>query len=193
MGVSIWGTVHLHSVDRWVLGGASVWAPSHGVLETVWLHCNEAQQVGCCEDRKVVCWCRTQASSHIHKVSLMMGSIRWVWALQHQMQYSVVECTRAKVAVRNMVVLEPQPLTWWLATNFSPLHFNRFQVSSSLIPIFLICSSTCLFHFFCGLPHPFIFKSSALLSTSHPFSEHAHTVATWQSSHTSSCSNPAYI
>jgi len=44
MGVSIWGAVHLHSLDGWALSGADVQAPWHGVLETVWLHCDEAQQ-----------------------------------------------------------------------------------------------------------------------------------------------------
>ena len=44
MGVSIWGAVH--QMDRWALSGADVQTPWHGVLETVWLHCDEAQQVG---------------------------------------------------------------------------------------------------------------------------------------------------
>ena len=35
MGVSIWDAVHSHSQDRWVLSGADVQAPWHGVLETV--------------------------------------------------------------------------------------------------------------------------------------------------------------
>ena len=47
MGVSIWDAVHLHSMDGWALSGADVQAPWHGVLETVWLHCDEARQVGC--------------------------------------------------------------------------------------------------------------------------------------------------
>jgi len=47
MGVSIWGTVHPHSTDGRALSGADIQAPCHGVLETVGLHCNEAQQVGC--------------------------------------------------------------------------------------------------------------------------------------------------
>ena len=47
MGVSIWDAVHSQSVDRWVLSGADVKAPWHGVLEAVWLLCDEAQQVGC--------------------------------------------------------------------------------------------------------------------------------------------------
>jgi len=46
MGVSIWGAVHLHSMDGWALSGEGVQAPWHGALETVWLHCDEAQQVG---------------------------------------------------------------------------------------------------------------------------------------------------
>ena len=47
MGVSIWGYVHMHSADWWALSGAGVQAPWHGVLETVWLLCGEAQQVAC--------------------------------------------------------------------------------------------------------------------------------------------------
>ena len=47
----------------------------------------------------------------IRKVSLMVGSIRRVWALRHQTgaQYSAVEWTRARVAVRNVVAPAPQP------------------------------------------------------------------------------------
>jgi len=48
MGVSICDPVRLHPLDRCVLNGADVQAPWHGgVLETVWLHCDESQQVGC--------------------------------------------------------------------------------------------------------------------------------------------------
>jgi len=46
-GVSIWGAMHLHSMDGWALSGADVQAPWHGILEIVWLHCDEAEQVGC--------------------------------------------------------------------------------------------------------------------------------------------------
>ena len=47
----------------------------------------------------------------IRKASLMAGSVRRVWALRHQTgaQYSAVECTRARVAVRNVVAPTPQP------------------------------------------------------------------------------------
>jgi len=45
MGVSIWGAVLLHSMDGWALSGADAQAPWHGVLEIVWLQCDEAQQV----------------------------------------------------------------------------------------------------------------------------------------------------
>jgi len=46
----------------------------------------------------------------IRKASLMAGSIRRVCALRHQAgaQYSAVECTRAKVAVHNVVAPAPQ-------------------------------------------------------------------------------------
>ena len=47
----------------------------------------------------------------IRKASLMVGLIRRVWALRRQTgaQYSAVEWTRARVAVRNVVAPAPQP------------------------------------------------------------------------------------
>ena len=47
----------------------------------------------------------------ICRASLMAGLIRQVWALWHQTgtQYSVVECTRARVAVHRVVAPAPQP------------------------------------------------------------------------------------
>jgi len=47
----------------------------------------------------------------IRKASLLVGSIRRVLKLRNQTgaQYSAVECTRAKVAVRNVVAPAPQP------------------------------------------------------------------------------------
>jgi len=41
-------------IDRWEVSGADVKDPWHGVLETVWLFSDEAQQVDACEDRKIV-------------------------------------------------------------------------------------------------------------------------------------------
>jgi len=48
MGFSICDVVHLHSVDRWTLSGTDVQAPWHGVLETMWLLFDEAQQDNRC-------------------------------------------------------------------------------------------------------------------------------------------------
>ena len=47
----------------------------------------------------------------IRKVPLMRGSMRRVWALRHQTgaQYSAVEFTRARVAIRRVVAPAPQP------------------------------------------------------------------------------------
>ena len=47
----------------------------------------------------------------IRKASLMAGSMRRVWALPQQTgaQYSAVECTRSRVAIRNVVAPAPQP------------------------------------------------------------------------------------
>jgi len=36
----------------------------HGVLETVWPFASKLSRLDACEDRKVVRWCRTQASCH---------------------------------------------------------------------------------------------------------------------------------
>ena len=47
MVVSIWGAVRPHSMNGWVPTGEDAQATWHGVLETLWLHCEEAQQVGC--------------------------------------------------------------------------------------------------------------------------------------------------
>ena len=43
--VSQFGVPCLHLMDGWALSGADVQAPWHGVLELVWLHCDEALQV----------------------------------------------------------------------------------------------------------------------------------------------------
>ena len=34
-------------MDRWALSETDVQAPWDGMLETMWLHCDESQQVGC--------------------------------------------------------------------------------------------------------------------------------------------------
>jgi len=47
----------------------------------------------------------------IRKTSLMTGSIRRIWVLRHQtgVQYSEVECSRARVTISNVVAPAPQP------------------------------------------------------------------------------------
>ena len=56
----------------------------------------------------------------IRKASLMVGSMRQVWALRHQtrVQYSAVECTRARVVVRRVVAeaLQPEPASHFRST-----------------------------------------------------------------------------
>jgi len=53
----------------------------NGVLETVWLVCDEAQQVGC-EDRKIVRWCRTRTSRHSsqgvvdYRINVLCGNVK---------------------------------------------------------------------------------------------------------------------
>ena len=62
------------------------------------------------ENGKVVHWCRVQASSHNLQGVVDGGLIKRVWALWHQTgaQYSAVECTSARVAVRNFAAPAPQ-------------------------------------------------------------------------------------
>jgi len=84
------------------------------VLETVWLHCDEVQQVWMpARMGRLSAGAGRRHPVKIRKASLMAGSMRRVWALRHQTgaQYSVIECTRAKVAVRNIVApaLQPEP------------------------------------------------------------------------------------
>ena len=91
IAVSIWGPVHWHQVDRWALSGADIQAPWQSVLERVWLHCHEAQQVGCLRE-----WLGRRHPVTIGKASLMAGSVGRVWLLRHQTraQYSAFECTK---------------------------------------------------------------------------------------------------
>jgi len=84
MGVSISDAVHSHSMDRWALSGAGVKAPWDSMLETVWLHRGEAQQVGMpSRIRRLSACVRHRHPVAVHKASLMTGSIRQVWALRH--------------------------------------------------------------------------------------------------------------
>ena len=63
-----------------------------------------------CEAWKVVRWCRMQASSHNSQGVVDGGVDEAVWALRHQTgaQYSAVECTKARVAIRRVVAPAPQ-------------------------------------------------------------------------------------
>jgi len=64
MCVSIWGAMHLHSMDRWPLSGADFQAPWHGALETCGSIATKLSRLDAFESWKVVRWCRTQASGH---------------------------------------------------------------------------------------------------------------------------------
>ena len=110
MGVSIWGAVYLHSMEGWALSGADVQAPLHGALEKVWLHCDEAQQVGCLWG-----WegCPLVATSHnLQSVVISRvdeAGMSTVAPDRRTVGYSPVECTRARVAIRILVAPAPQP------------------------------------------------------------------------------------
>ena len=108
--VSIWGAVQLHPMDGWALSGVGVQAPWHGVLEIVWLRRSSAgwmpARIG-----KLSTGVGRRHPVTIRKTSLMVVSVRRVWALRHQTgaQYSVVEWTMARVAICNVVAPAPQP------------------------------------------------------------------------------------
>jgi len=117
MGVSIWGAVHLHSMDRWALSGAAaISSRLHGTCPGSMAR--RARDSLAPLRQSSAGWMTARLSADvgrwhpvtIRKALLMVGSIRQVWALRHQIgaQYSAVECTRARVAVRR-VAPEPQP------------------------------------------------------------------------------------
>jgi len=84
MDVSIWGAVHLHSMDGWALSGADVQAPWHGVLETVWLHCDEAQQVRCLQ-------MSTKPANARATTAIRAGCVRHRWVTKRPSQGGVSE------------------------------------------------------------------------------------------------------
>jgi len=88
-------------------------APWQGVLETVWLLCDRAPSAGWMPARigRLSTGVGRRHPVTCCRASLMTESVRRVWALRHQagVQYSAVEWTRAKVAVRSVVVPAPQP------------------------------------------------------------------------------------
>ena len=112
MGVSIWGAVHLLSIDRWALSGANVQAPMarHARDSVAPLRRSSAGWMPAKIGRlSAGLGCRYPVT--IRKVSFIEGSVRRVWGLQYQAgtQCSAVECTKAKVAVRRVDALTPQP------------------------------------------------------------------------------------
>ena len=96
----------LHLMDRWAPSGAEVQAPWHVVLETVWLICDEPQQVGCLQELEA---CLLVSDAGIQS---QFARHHW-WQGQRggceHCSTRQVECTGAKVAVCNIVALAPQP------------------------------------------------------------------------------------
>ena len=78
---------------------------------THWMGEHKLSNLDSFVDGKVVGGGRTQASSHNSQGVVDGGVERSVWALRHQKgaQYSAVERTKARVAVRKVVAPAPQP------------------------------------------------------------------------------------
>ena len=92
---------------------ADAQAPRHGVIETVWLLCDEAQQVGCLRGQEIVRWCSTQASGHSSQ-GVVYGGVNEAGAStaapdMSVVQYFAVEWTRANVVVRRVFVPTSHP------------------------------------------------------------------------------------
>jgi len=85
-------------------------APWHGVLSTAPLRRSSADYMPARMGR-LSAGLGLRHPVTIRKASLMAGSMRRVSALRHQTgaQYSAVECTRTRAAIRNVVALAPQP------------------------------------------------------------------------------------
>jgi len=111
MGVSISYAVHSHSMDRWVLSEADVKDPCEGVLETVWLLCNEAQQVGCLrrwEDCLLVLDASIQSQlARCHWWQVSEAGMSTAAPARSAVGYSAVEWNRSKVAVRCSLLQHP--------------------------------------------------------------------------------------
>jgi len=99
----------------WALSGADVQAPWHGVLKTVWLHCDEAQQVGCLrglEDCLLV-WDASILSQFARRRWWRgrCGGYELCGAKQacSTVRLSSYRRTKARVAIRRVVAPAPQP------------------------------------------------------------------------------------
>ena len=110
MGVSIWTAVYLHLMERRALSGAVVQAPRHDALETVWLHCDEAQQVGCLRG--------LEGCPLVYDAGIQSQFARRRWwrdrwgGYDHcgsRHEYSAFKWNRVGVAVRRVVALASQP------------------------------------------------------------------------------------
>jgi len=111
MDVSIWGAVRLHSMDGWALSGADVQAPWHCARDSVALLRRSSSGWMSAKIGRLSTGVGRRHPVTIRKASLMAGSMKWVWAMRHQTgaQYSAVECSRGRVAIRRILAPAPQP------------------------------------------------------------------------------------
>jgi len=86
----------------------TVHAPLHGVLETCGSFATKLSKLDFCEDRKVVRWCRVQASSH-NLQDVIDGRINEAGVSTAALDRRAVLCSIEWVAVRNVVAPAPQP------------------------------------------------------------------------------------
>ena len=110
MSVSIWDAVHSHSVDRWALSGADVQAPWHGARDSVApLRRNSAGWMPATIGRFPLV---ENAGTQPPFARRRWWQGEWAGvssATPDRSRYVAVECTKAKVAVRNVVAAQPGP------------------------------------------------------------------------------------
>jgi len=156
MSVSIWGAVRLHSMDRWVLSGAGVQAPWHGVLETLFF-ATKLSRLDASANRKVVRWCRTQVSSHTSQgvldgranegcVSTVASErsvfaveaprLRWLFATLLLQQSKPDPASRLKSATHGVYFLRSDSRCWPHVrdlSNVTPMYLGSEQITRTLL------------------------------------------------------------
>jgi len=139
MGVSIWDAVHSHSVDRWVLSGTSVEAPCTACQRKRNSFAAKLRRLDACENRKIVRWFRTQASSHNSQGAV--DAVEVNEAMSTASPYtspvglSAVERTRARFAIRSVVT----PATQQAASGVQRVMSTFCEVTRGVGDIWVTC------------------------------------------------------
>ena len=100
--------MHSHPVDRRALSGQVSRLCCKVCKRQCGYFATKLSRLDAYEDRKVVRWCRTQASRHDSQ-GVVDGRINEVGVSTAEPYSSALECTRVKLTVSNVVAPAPQP------------------------------------------------------------------------------------